>query len=236
MVMAVNTDPVFADPNVLLTLKISHAHWNIHHEKTLFDIRFLQGKGAVVLEALYRELVKAWIKIHGKNSVPVNKPMDEFFDDAVPRAYNHEWLHEQVAFTGRPIHERIRPDLTNVFCSKELWDTLTYDEQCLCMLEEMLVTAIERLNLTTHSLKSDKLRAVKLAHTKLCTTMASGWFARFAIENHFELLINRRDQWLTHLNSILQRLPAPTPGGFSTPSLKRLAAKSRLQTSTRSKS
>lgn len=220
-----NKDPVFADPNVLLTLKVSHAHWNIHHDKTLHDIKFLQDKGAFVLEPLYRELVEVWTKIHGKNLVTVNKPPAEFFMDAVPRAYDHEWLHEQIAFYERPLHERLRPDPDNVYCSLGLWKELTYDDQCLCALEEIMVTAIERRNLTKHSKKSELLSAVKLAHNKLCTTMATGWFARFNIENHFELLINRRDLWLTQLTSTLQRLPESTPGSFYKPSLQSLRSK-----------
>jgi len=223
-IMKASTDKVFADPNVLLTLKMSHAHWNIHHDKTLFDIKFLQDKGAVVNEELYGRLVKVWTQVHGKKHVPVNKPMAEFFADAVPRAFDHEWLHKQVAFHERPLHERIRKDMTNVRCHKDLWDTLTFDEKCECALEEILVTAIERTNITKDSLKSDKLKAVKMAHTKLCTTMATGWFARFNIENHFELLITRREQWLTQLNLTLQRLPAPTPGAFYKPSSKRVNA------------
>lgn len=219
-IMAVNKDPVFADPNVLLTLKVSHAHWNIHHEKTLHDIKFLQDKGAFVLDGLYNILIPVWTKIHGKNAVTVNKPPEEFFKDAVPRAYDHEYLHEQVVFYERPLHERLRPDPNNVFCSQERWDQLSYNDQCKCALEEILVTAIERRNLTKHSKKSELLSAVKLAHNKLCTTMASGWYARFNIENHFELLINRRDQWLTQLTSTLQRLPASMPGAFYKPSLK----------------
>lgn len=235
-VIGVNTDPVFADPNVLLTLKISHAHWNIHHEKTLYDIKFLQDKGAVVHEPLYRKLVEVWKVLHGKNLVTVNKPPAEFFRDAVPRAYDHEWLHEQIAFYDRPLHERLRPDPGNVFCSKALWDTLSYEDQCRCALEEILVTAIERKNLTKHSKKSELLSAVKLAHTKLCTTMASGWYARFNIENHFELLITRRNQWLTQLTSTLQRLPESTPGSFYKPSSKGLVTASTRPTSATSKS
>lgn len=224
-IMAVNTDPVFADPNVLLTLKVSHAHWNIHHDKTLFDIKFLQDKGAFVLDGLYDVLIPVWTQIHGKNRVTVNKTPEEFFKDGVPRAFDHEWLHEQFAFYERPLHERLRPDPGNVFCAKDRWERFSYDDRCLCALEEILVTAIERRNLTKHSKKSELLSAVKLAHHKLCTTMATGWFARFNIENHFELLINRREQWMTHLTSVLNCLPAPTPGSFYKPSFQSLRSK-----------
>jgi hypothetical protein len=218
-IMMASTDKVFATPNVLLTLKVAHAHWNVEHQKTLFDIKFLQDKGAEVIEHLYLALIPVFTARYGKNKVTVNKPMREFFTDAVPRAYDHEWLHEKLAFHGRPIHERLRPDMGNVWCSRELFERLSYDDQCACALEEILVTAVERRNLTTHSKRSELLSAVYLAHHKLCTTMASGWFARFNIEHHHELLINRRIQWMTHLTQALSSLPPPTPGAFYQPSL-----------------
>ena len=31
----------YLDPELMLTLKASHANWNIHWEKTMFDIMFL---------------------------------------------------------------------------------------------------------------------------------------------------------------------------------------------------
>lgn len=217
-VIAASENKVFADPSVLLTLKMSHAHWDIHHAKTLYDITFLRQRGASVLEGLYAELVKMWTTVHGKNLVTVDKPMAEFFRDAVPRAYDHEWLHEQLAFHDRPLHERIRKDMSNVRCDRALFEALSWDDQCKCALEEILVTAVERRNLTAQSLQSEKLSAVHLAHRKLCTTMATGWFARFNIEHNHHLLIERKHQWLTHLNSRLKNLPPPTPGAFYKPS------------------
>lgn len=227
-----SSDKTFADKHVLLTLKVAHAHWNVAHEKTLFDIKFLQDRGAVLNIELYNKLIPVFTERWGKNKVTVNKPMAEFFSDAVERIYDHEWLHEQVAFYDRPIHERLRPDMSNVWCSRELFEELSFEDQLKCALEEIMVTAIERRRLTAQSRQSEILSAMKLSHHKLCTTMATGWFARFNIVNHFDLLFTWRPTWLPHLNSILASLPPRTQTPSSTQSSMPLKPVSHTATPT----
>lgn len=207
-IIKVNTDPVFADPDILFTLKISHAHWDVKWNKTMYDIEFLKRKGAKLNYRLYHMLVEVWEGVHGKKHVNMNKSMDEFFKDAVQREYDHERLHELVAFHDRPMHERIRPDHGTAWCSQELFEQLTHDEQAQTALEEIMATAIERFRLKPTDLQSKKLASMNGAYLKLCTSMTKGWFARYLILNKHELLIQRKQEWLPVMNKALLELTA----------------------------
>lgn len=207
LLMSLNKDPVFMDPDLLYTLKVSHAHWNVKWDKTMYDVAFLQNKGCQLNSRAYSELVSVWTRVHGEKRVNMNQTMDTFFKDAVRREYDHEMLHELVAFNRRPMHEKIRPNLSNAWCSEEMFCDLTVDEQLQTALEEMLVTAIERSHLTVDSKRSTKVSAVYTAYKQLVTSMTKGWFARFLIMNRNLLLITWRPQWETQLNQALSKLP-----------------------------
>lgn len=194
-------------PDELFTLKVSHAHWNIKHTKTLHDINFLKNKGCVLDVPLYLRLIKTWEEVHGsKKQINLNKPVTEFFNDSVKRKYDHEYLHELVKFNDKPMHEYIRKDLSSVMCSEELFLGLPLEQQMECALEEMIVTAIERFYLTS-SMSSSKMRtAVIDAHRLLCTSMTKGWFSRFLILNSHELLLERKDKCQKQLMTTLNLL------------------------------
>lgn len=59
-----NTHTYIADPEFLLTLKYSHAFWNIHHNKTISDIILLKRKNVEINQKLFEELVIHWGEIH----------------------------------------------------------------------------------------------------------------------------------------------------------------------------
>lgn len=205
-IISINQDKVFADPNILYTLKVSHAHWDIHFDKTLFDIKFLQDKGCTLNLDLYHKLIPMWETIHGKKHVNLNMKNEEFFKDAVTRQYEHDFVHECVKFNDKPMHELIRPDLSKVWCSEAMFCALSEELKAQTALEEILAVAIERKKLTKDSGKIDRFKAVKYAHKQLCTSMTKGWFARYLIINHFDLLYVRKEQWRTQLTKALARL------------------------------
>lgn len=205
--IAKSQDKVFLDPHLLFTLKLSHAEWDIKWEKTMFDIAFLKAKGCKIDFRLLGMLRDVWIQVHGKKRVNMNQQMDTFFKDAVPRKYDHEMLHELVAFHGRPLHEKLRQDLGSAWCSEEKFDLISDEEQYETALEEMMATAIERSGLTSASKASERSIAMSRAHYRLCTSMTTGWFCRFLILNRNELLFERKEKWKTKINSALKNLP-----------------------------
>lgn len=210
--ISINNDPVFADPDVLFTLKVSHAHWNVKWDKTMYDISFLQRKGCQLNMELYHRLFKVWEQVHGKKRVNMAKTMDTFFKDAVVREYDHEWLHELVAFYDRPMHEVLRPDHGTAWCSEERFNALTRDDQARTALEEIMAVAIERSRLTLADPTSKRRMAVSRAFFQLVTSMTTGWFARYLILNRDNLLFERKDEWLPRINNALTSLhSSPRP-------------------------
>lgn len=115
------------------------------------------------------------------------KSNEEFFDDAVPKKYDHDWLHELVAFGDHPIYLDMKRDLSLAWCEKDLWDEFSKEKQRQCVAEEAMVIALERF-LIPNDWEFSLFGAYYKALTKVCTTLTSGWFRDFAIDNHPEIM------------------------------------------------
>lgn len=115
---------------------------------------------------------------------------DAFFDDYVDKYYEHDFLHECVAHKERPMFSYMQKDSTEVTCHKDMWDTFTHQEKIWCVLEESYVIAIERFIVPQRIAKKPPIKpiiAFKQALYKICTTLCSGWFREFAIDNYYEI-------------------------------------------------
>lgn len=189
---------VFADPNILLTLKMSHASWPIFPAKTLSDIIFFKKAGILPINELIDPLKKVWTDEYGYRQVKMAVANEQFFADAVNRKIGHDTLHELLAFGAVPMHCKIRKDQTSPLCSKELFEALSFSEQIDCVLEEASVIAVERFNLSHSSRPS----AVKIAFWKalqaLATRLTTGWFNWFVIQN-IDVIFDRRDIMTLHI-------------------------------------
>lgn len=117
----------------------------------------------------------------------LNQSVGDFFDDAVTKKYNHDYLHELVAFYSRPLYTRLQHNSTSAWCDIDLWHKLTFDEKIRCVAEETYVISIERF-----LVPKEWDYPYRLAYTKsldkVCTTLCSGWFREFAIDNYPSIL------------------------------------------------
>lgn len=190
----------YVDPNFLLTIKISHACYNIHWDKTMKDIGFLLNKGCVLDKDFYNLLLKDWEIIHGKKKVNLNVPNEEFFKENITRKYSHDDLHVHLAFYSEPLHTKIRKDLTSPLCSEDMFNELSKEDKIKCMLEEMYVFMFERFLLPgkTKSLKQAKYLALK----QLVTSSTKGWFNLAIILNFEELIMSDISCLQTKLNEL----------------------------------
>lgn len=183
-IIAANKHHIFADPNILFTLKVSHAMWDIHWNKTMRDIFFMQDKGCKIIEPLCTELEKMWESIHIKKQDKSKiKLVDNemFFTPMVKRIVPHDHIHEVVAGDNPPMHTRIRKNMNSALCDEELWNELSFEEKCKTVEEEASVIAIERFMLTQNIHAGI---AFSEAIKKLVTTMTKGWFNRFIRLNY----------------------------------------------------
>ncbi len=172
-------------PSHLMTIKLAHLNYDINWDKHMHDFLLLQRHKVTPDYELLPLLQKDFADYHGSKRVNLNKPLDQFFTSTVTRRYNHDELHELLAHYNRPLHERIRPDLSKAYCSRDLFFALGYNDQCLCALEEAYVITYERfLSRSYMPFKHAKAAALKL----MITNLTSGWFNQFLIENFFTLL------------------------------------------------
>lgn len=134
-----------------------------------------------------KELLKQRIEMT-KKEFPIGHPklnqsVESFFDDAVRKVYDHDWLHTVVAFNDVPLYTKMQRDHSKAWCEKDMWDTFTETEKAQCVAEESLVIAIERFMVPKDWQYSGKFAYMK-ALNKVCTTLCSGWFRDYAIDNY----------------------------------------------------
>lgn len=113
----------------------------------------------------------------------LNVSIDEFFNDSVDKKYDHDYLHELFAYNGQPMYTRLQNGNDSVWCHIEYWNTFTFLEKCQCVSEETMVIAAERMLIPSNWKYSSKLAYIRSLE-KVCTTLTSGWFRDFAIDNY----------------------------------------------------
>lgn len=190
----------FVDPDFLYTIKVSHAAWDIHWDKTIKDIAFLKNNRCTLDKEFYNLLYSDWCIQHKNKKVKLDVKNDEFFKPIVKRKFDHDWLHEQLCFYDRPLNESIRKDLSSPMCDEKMFDTLEFSAKIQVAVEEIRVIATERFLLQGEkSLLRARYKAIKL----LITSMTTGWFNRFLIENIEVLMKYEVETWKRQLKNIL---------------------------------
>lgn len=145
--------------------------------------------------------IKEYVKLHRKTTkerlsnikTPKLKGVTktDFFDDAVKKYYDHDFIHECMAHKERPMYTYMQRDPAIVDCDVSLWETFTYEEKIFCILEESYVIALERKIIPKIKLNQPPphiIEAFKWALMRVCTTLMSGKFRKFAIDNYFVIL------------------------------------------------
>lgn len=133
----------------------------------------------------------------------LNQSVTDFFDDAVTKKYNHDYLHEIVAFYDKPLYTRLQHDASSAWCKGDLWSLLSHEDKCKCVAEETFVIAIERFTIPNSWKYAEKLAYIKSLN-KVCTTLCSGWFRDFAIDNYAEIIELYTKEKFQHVKTILK--------------------------------
>lgn len=166
--------------NLSFQKHITHYHKHLAKHRpafTAFDERVLENRIAYTMQA------------YPQGHPSLKKSVEDFFDDYVEKKYNHDYLHELVAYHDKPLYTQLQHDASSAWCDKDLWNKLSNDDKIKCVAEETQVIAIERF-LVPHNWDYPVRHAYIKALDKVCTTLCSGWFRDFAIDNYpkvFEL-------------------------------------------------
>lgn len=179
---------------MLYSLKRSHRHSPRMFEKHVADYNLLrqifEGKDTLpkVTAMRYQEVV-AREKLRTPS---LDKSAKDFFDDKVSnRTFIHDQIHEVMAFGDRPMFEKIKIDPDKVACSKEKFFAMNIVSRIRCVQEEAYVIALERAMipmLFEGEKIANKKEAYKWAVMRICTTLCSGWFREFALENYDDII------------------------------------------------
>ena len=179
-----------ASPDELYTIKVSHAFWELKNgswAKHMMDIMFLKSKGAKLIPELYDILYKIWEETHGKKKVNLESDPDMFFNDKiVKRIYDHDSLHESVAYYDRPLFERILRDNSEVAVDRSKWEALPHEDKLKMVREEVYATALER-KIIPSDYSFSPGAAYNWTLQKTITSLTKGWFALFVVENFKDL-------------------------------------------------
>jgi hypothetical protein len=175
----------YATLDELYTIKASHHGWELKNgswNKHSHDLVMLKREGAKILDPLYSNLYKVWEGLHGKKVMNLDQDKTEFFDDAVRRTYDHDSLHESVAFGDRPVYESILKDGATVDVdSRTLW-ALDHESLVRLFTEEICVTALERI-VVPKNYRCSPGAAYLWALRRTVTSLTKGKSSRFIIDN-----------------------------------------------------
>jgi hypothetical protein len=179
-----------ASLEMMYSIKRAHRHSPRFFEKHVKDYNRLRKllHGQDVFEKVTALRYKETVEKQKLRTPSLNKTTKDFFDDKVSnRTFIHDQIHEVMAFGERPMFERIKIDPDKVACSKEKFNALHYMERIRCVQEEAYVIALERAiipMLFEGEGLATPLDAYKWAVKRICTTLSSGWFREFALENY----------------------------------------------------
>lgn len=185
-----SVDPTYPTLDQMYTIKLSHSHWELPNgswNKHVYDMLKLQDAGAKLDMGLYNILYKVWEQMHGKKVMNLDQDKSDFFDDAVRRTYDHDSLHESVAFGDRPIYEEILKDGASVdIDASKLWG-LPHQRVVQLFVEEICVTALERKVIPSNYTCSPGA-AYLWALRRTITSLTKGKSSRFILENFREFM------------------------------------------------
>lgn len=174
--------------NVLAAIKRSHLWRDYQWDKHITHYnKYLRQHLDDSVQDFLKERTKLTKEAYPQGNPNLNQSNEDFFDDAVEKVYDHDFIHELAAYYDAPLYTRLKRDDSKAWCEKDLWEALNLEDKQKCVAEECYVIATERFlvrNNWNYSYKGAYLTALK----KVCTTLTSGWFRDFAIDNHPEIM------------------------------------------------
>ncbi len=191
-----------ASREVLSIIKRSHLHRQIKFDQHITTWhKFLSC--CEVDKQLLEERTRLTHLEFPQGHPKLNQHIDTFFADAVTKKYSHDWLHELYAYEDQPMYTRLQKDKTSAWCSKELWYNLHRQQKIQCVAEEAYVIATERF-LVPKDWNYPAKRAYYAAVKKICTTLCSGWFRDFAIDNYPSVIEMFDEQKVNQVKSVVE--------------------------------
>lgn len=177
--------------NELYTIKISHIFWDLKGSdwnKHCYDIMLMARIRAELDMGLYNVLYKIWEEKHGKKKANLNALPEDFFNKSVKRVYEHDSIHDSVAYGEKPMYLSILREGHQVAVDMAKWEALSLEDKFKTVREEVYATALER-QLIPSEYRASPRAAYHWALKKTITSFSKGWFPLFIV-THLEKLWN----------------------------------------------
>jgi hypothetical protein len=178
----------------LWIMKRSHLFRPLKFPRHIMEFQKIKSRPSPLKKedlSVLRERIRLTKQKFGDRVPTLNKTNQEFFNDKVTKYYVHDDLHKIVAYTpNSPIYERLKVDSGLAKCEKDLWYKLSHEDKVNCVREEGYVIALERFiipKLESGEKHMPMSFAFDAALEKICTTLTSGFFRDFAIDNWQEI-------------------------------------------------
>lgn len=169
----------------LYTIKISHIFWQLKNNswnKHCHDIMLMKANGAKFIQELYDVLYPVWEEKHGKKKANLNASPEDFFNSKVTRIYEHDSIHDTVAFYDEPLFNRILADGHQVKVDRQKFEDLSQEDKLKLVREEVFATALER-QIIPSNYRYSPGAAYRWALMKTITSFSKGWFPLYIVQN-----------------------------------------------------
>ena len=179
----------YATTDAVYTIKCSHLPWDIRWSKHYRDMMYMKSKGCKIIPDLYRALSDHWqVKNGNKDFLSLNRSKDVFFNDHVEYVYDHDYLHELVAYPDQPMYAKCLKEGKEVLIDKDKFFHMPFEDRVWMFKEEIAVIACERWLIPPKV--SGKIRfseAWGMSLRKTVTALTKGWASEFIVLNmeHF---------------------------------------------------
>lgn len=182
-----------------LVTKYSHIIYPVHFEKNINDYHLIKSNLWISkIDNLlnvedYQEYydirhAEAKEKYSEKFKTPnLHVTNEDFFSSklAVKTYFIHDHIHEVMKHYDQPVYEMMKRDFSLAKCEEDMFFSLEFEKRIRCVQEEAYVIALERYIIPqAGDFCDDHFECYKKALQRICTTLCSGWFRKFAIENY----------------------------------------------------
>lgn len=196
----------YATPDSVYTIKCSHLGWdNPMWNKHKLDILWLKSNGCKLNTSLFEALISYWkVELGDKSFLSLKQDKENFFTDNVDYKYDHDYLHELVAYPNIPIYSGVLVDNEDVLIDRVKFDKLSFEDQVRMFREEITVIACERWIFNSKlKTKLSWMQAYNKSLQKTITNLTKGWACEFLILN-LEYFVKQDYKYFEHILNVIE--------------------------------
>jgi hypothetical protein len=176
----------------LYTIKVSHSYWSLRNgswAKHMYDQEQLRRADATLLQPLHDLLYQIWAERYGAKKVNLNQDREAFFGPGIRRYYEHDSVHQAVAYGCTPMYTWILRPGADVDVDPARLRALSHEDKLALWREETAVLALERTLIphlmTGHRVTHGRITSAWLQALKTMITSATKGASALWLSTHY---------------------------------------------------